>query len=58
MNNRFICKSAHIDELDPAFADMPIVTSRIDNAKIDCVMSNSFGFGGTNATIILQRYDG
>jgi 3-oxoacyl-[acyl-carrier-protein] synthase-1 len=58
MNNRFICKSAHIDELDPAFADMPIVTTRIDNAKIDCVMSNSFGFGGTNATIILQRYDG
>jgi 3-oxoacyl-[acyl-carrier-protein] synthase I len=58
MNNRFICKSAHIDELDPAFADMPIVTSRIDDAKVDCVMSNSFGFGGTNATIILQRYDG
>jgi 3-oxoacyl-[acyl-carrier-protein] synthase-1 len=58
MNNRFICESAHIDELDPAFADMPIVRSRIDNAKIDCVMSNSFGFGGTNATIILQRYDG
>jgi 3-oxoacyl-[acyl-carrier-protein] synthase-1 len=58
MNNRFICKSAHIDELDPEFADMPIVTSRIDDAKVDCVMSNSFGFGGTNATIILQRYDG
>ncbi|MFI5014617.1 MAG: beta-ketoacyl-ACP synthase I [Hyphomicrobiales bacterium] len=58
MNNRFICQSAHIDELDPEFADMPIVESRIDDAKVDCVMSNSFGFGGTNATIILQRYDG
>ena len=58
MNNRFICKSAHIDDLDPDFADMPIVTSRIDDAKLDCVMSNSFGFGGTNATIILQRYNG
>src|SRR6516225_206566 len=58
MNNRFICESAHIDDLDPDFADMPIVTSRIDEAKLDCVMSNSFGFGGTNATIILQRYNG
>jgi len=58
MNNRFICESAHIDELDPEFADMPIVTSRIDDAKIDCVMSNSFGFGGTNATIVMERYDG
>jgi 3-oxoacyl-[acyl-carrier-protein] synthase-1 len=58
INNRFICGSAHIDDLDPEFTDMPIVTSRIDDAKVDCVMSNSFGFGGTNATIVLQRYDG
>jgi len=58
MNNRFICESAHIDELDPEFADMPIVTGRIDGAKIDCVMSNSFGFGGTNATIVMQRHHG
>jgi len=58
MNNRFVCASAHIDDLDPDFADMPIVTSRVDDAKVDCVMSNSFGFGGTNATLIMQRYDG
>ena len=58
MNNGFISKSANIDELDPAFADMPIVTERVDNAGLNCVMSNSFGFGGTNATLVLQRYDG
>ena len=57
MNNGFICESANIDELDPAFADMPIVLSRIDNAELNCVMSNSFGFGGTNATLIFSRYN-
>jgi 3-oxoacyl-[acyl-carrier-protein] synthase-1 len=57
MNNGFICESAHIEEIDPAFADVPIVRSRIDNAKLNCVMSNSFGFGGTNATLVFQRYD-
>jgi 3-oxoacyl-[acyl-carrier-protein] synthase-1 len=58
LNNKFICESAHIDELDPDFAGMNIVRSRIDDAKIDTVMSNSFGFGGTNATLILQRHNG
>jgi 3-oxoacyl-[acyl-carrier-protein] synthase-1 len=58
MNNGFICESANIEELDPAFEDMPIVRSRIDNAELNCVMSNSFGFGGTNATLIFSRYDG
>jgi 3-oxoacyl-[acyl-carrier-protein] synthase-1 len=58
MNNGFICESANIEELDPEFADIPIVRSRQDNAKIDAVMSNSFGFGGTNATLVLQRYNG
>jgi 3-oxoacyl-[acyl-carrier-protein] synthase I len=57
MNNGFICESAHIEELDPAFADMPIVRKRIDNAKLGCVLSNSFGFGGTNASIVLKHVD-
>ena len=58
MKNGFLCESAHIEELDPAFADMPILRKRVDNAKIDTVMSNSFGFGGTNATLVMQRYNG
>ena len=58
MKNNFICESANIEELDPEFADVPIVRKRIDNAKIDVVMSNSFGFGGTNASLVIQRYNG
>ncbi len=58
MNNGFVCESAHIEDIDPAFADMPIARSRIDNASLNCVMSNSFGFGGTNATLVLRRHDG
>ncbi len=58
MKNGFLAESAHIEELDPAFADVPILRKRVDNAKVDTVMSNSFGFGGTNATLIFQRYNG
>lgn len=56
MQNNFICESAHIDQLDPSFADMPIVRTRLDNKEINTVLSNTFGFGGTNATLIFQRY--
>ena len=58
MKNNFICESANIDELDPEFEDIPIQRTRKDNAKIDVVMSNSFGFGGTNGSLIFQRYNG
>ena len=57
MNNGFICESANIDELDPEFADVPIARERQDNANLNCVMSNSFGFGGTNATLVMKRCD-
>src|SRR5882724_2009982 len=57
MNNGFICESANIEKLDPAFEDMPIVRERRDNAKLGCVLSNSFGFGGTNASVVLKRLD-
>ena len=57
LNNDFICESANIEEIDPAFADMPIVRKRIDNAGLNCVMSNSFGFGGTNATLVFRRFE-
>jgi len=57
MNNGFICESANIETLDPAFADMPIVRERQDNMKLGCVLSNSFGFGGTNASVVFKRLD-
>jgi 3-oxoacyl-[acyl-carrier-protein] synthase I len=57
MNNGFICESAHIDNLDPAFADVPIVRERRDDVTLGCVLSNSFGFGGTNASVVFTRLD-
>jgi 3-oxoacyl-[acyl-carrier-protein] synthase I len=57
MNNGFICESANIEKLDPAFSDMPIVRERRDDIALGCVLSNSFGFGGTNASVVFKRLD-
>jgi 3-oxoacyl-[acyl-carrier-protein] synthase-1 len=57
LNNGFIAASANIEELDPAFADVPIVRERQDR-RLNCVLSNSFGFGGTNATLVFRRHTG
>lgn len=56
MRDSFIAASANIEQLDAAAEGMPIVRERIDGIKLDCVMSNSFGFGGTNAALVLERY--
>jgi 3-oxoacyl-[acyl-carrier-protein] synthase-1 len=54
LNNGFACESAHIEELDPAFEDLPILRKREDR-ELNCVLSNSFGFGGTNASLAFTR---
>jgi len=58
MENNFIQASANIENIDEAAADMPIVTERRDNANLNTIMSNNFGFGGTNACLVFQRYSG
>ena len=58
MRSGFICASAHIDELDEDFDDLPIVRERRDDVALETVLSNGFGFGGTNASLVLSRYDG
>ena len=57
MQAGFACESAHIETIDPAFADLPILRERKDMA-LETVMSNGFGFGGTNGTLVMSRVDG
>jgi len=54
MENKFIAPSVNIDELDPLAKDLPIVTKRIDNIEVKTAISNSFGFGGTNACLVFS----
>ena len=58
MEENFLSASANITQLDPGAAGIPIVRERKDNITLNTIMSNSFGFGGTNATLIFQRYNG
>ena len=57
MDNDFICESANVEELEPEAEDMPLVRSRQDNAGLGAVLSNSFGFGGTNASLVFKRLE-
>ncbi|MDF1736373.1 MAG: beta-ketoacyl-ACP synthase I [Minwuia sp.] len=57
LNNNFLAESANIRNLDEGAGDYPLVRQRIDDANLNCVMSNSFGFGGTNASLIFKRFE-
>ena len=57
LENDFVAKSINISEIDPGAKDMPIAREKIDNPKLKTVMSNSFGFGGTNASIVFKKYN-
>ncbi len=55
MRDRFLGASAHIETIDPEFEDLPVIRERVDNAKVDCFLTNSFGFGGTNGCLAVAR---
>ena len=55
MKNDFIAASANVDNIDENIQDVPIVTKLIENKQINTIMSNSFGFGGTNATLLFSK---
>ena len=58
MENDFICASANIEQLDSAAEGLDIVRERRDGIRLDAIMSNSFGFGGANATLVFERFRG
>ena len=58
LDQDFIAPSINVETLDPALAPAEIATSRVDDAGLDSVMTNSFGFGGTNGSMILSKYKG
>jgi 3-oxoacyl-[acyl-carrier-protein] synthase-1 len=57
LEHNFIAASANVGDRDEKMGDLPLVTERMDNANLTTVMSNSFGFGGTNATLVFRCYE-